>query len=114
MNRSRCVNSLVGLLVLAVLLALLPGDANAAIVRGRVQRLYPNGVFPLPGIAVTLYNQAYGRTSAFWTDQAGMYYFTVPPAVYYLEIWPIPGGQPVVFGPFGVGEPGYDIPPVNI
>jgi len=114
MNRLRRIKSLVGLVVLSALLAFLPGSANAAAVRGRVQRAYPNGIFPLPGIPVTLYNPAFGRTSAFRTDQAGMYYFTVPPAEYYLEVWLIPGGNPLVFGPFPVGEPGYDIPPVNV
>src|SRR5438552_16756727 len=102
------------LAAISLLLALVPGTANAASVRGRVQRVSRGGPIPLTGVAVTLYNQAYGRTSAFLTDRGGMYYFAIPPGVYYLEVWPVPGERPVVFGPFVILEPGFDIPPINV
>jgi len=114
MNRSTSLKNLVRLAAISLLLVLVPGTANAANVRGRVQRVFRGGPLPLAGVAVTLYNQTYGRTSAFFTDQCRMYYFAVLTAVYYLEVWPVPGGRAVVFGPFVIREPGFDIPPINV
>jgi hypothetical protein len=96
------------------MLFLLPGAASAAQIRGRVQHVYPNGLGPVVGVAVTVYNQQIGRSAAVNTDAAGMYYLAVPEGQYYLEVWVNPGGSPVVFGPFNVVEPATDIPPVTV
>ncbi len=99
---------------LCMLFFLLSAAAGAAQIRGRVQHLYPNGLGPVVGVTVTVYNQEIGRSVAVRTDGAGMYYLGIPPGQYYLEIWINPGGGPLVFGPFNVGEPGTDIPPVTV
>jgi hypothetical protein len=100
--------------VVAFCILFLPGTASAAQIRGRVQHVFPNGVGPLVGVTVTIYNQQIGRSIAVSTDAAGMYYFAVPPGQYYLEVWVNPSGSPVVFGPFNVVEPATDIPPVTV
>lgn len=96
------------------ILFLLPAAASASQIRGRVLHVFPNGVGPLVGVTVTVYNQQIGRSVAVRTDAAGMYYLAVPAGQYYLEVWINPDGAPVVFGPFNVVEPTTDVPPVTV
>jgi hypothetical protein len=98
-----------------MLFLLLRAAAGAAQIRGRVQRVYPNGLGPVVGVPVTVYNPQIGRSIVVYTDGAGMYYLAIPAGQYYLEIWINPGGgPPLVFGPFNVVEPATDIPPVTV
>jgi len=75
--------AIIGLLLLAI-----TSLASAATVRGQLVRVSPNGArAPVPGIAVTVYNQQLGRSAVARTDQSGMYYLQVPQGSYTLEIW---------------------------
>jgi hypothetical protein len=87
--------------------------AEAALIRGRLVRIAPNGqAFPAGGIAVTVYNAQLGRTSPSTTDGNGMYYLNnIPPGGYYLEVWV--SNPPRVY-PIQVGDPVTDIPPIPV
>lgn len=104
-----CVHALV---VLSLTLAVAP-RANAALIRGRLDRIAPNGSrYPAIGIAVTVYNQQLGRTSPSYTDAGGMYYLNnIPAGSYYLEVWI---STPATVYPIQVGEPVTDIPPIVV
>jgi hypothetical protein len=104
----------IAVVVAFCMLFLFPGAARASQIRGRVQHIYPNGVGPVVGVPVTVYNERIGRSIAVNTDASGMYYLAVPAGQYYLEVWVNPSGPPVVFGPFNVAEPATDVPPVNV
>ncbi|MFZ0321685.1 MAG: carboxypeptidase-like regulatory domain-containing protein [Candidatus Sulfotelmatobacter sp.] len=99
--------------VLFVLLASL--CATAANVRGRLDRVLPNGArYPATGVAVTVYNQTLGRSNPSTAGLDGLYYINnIPAGSYYLEVWANPGGQPMVF-PIQVFEPYVDIPPIVV
>ena len=105
-------------LACACLLGLLltASPAEAAVVRGRLDHVAPNGARgPVPGIAVTLYNSAMGRSSPSYTDMYGMYYLNAPAGSYNLEVWVSrdPRVPPQVY-PIQIFEPGTDIPPILI
>jgi len=89
--------------------------ATAANVRGRLDRVAPNGArYPATGVAVTVYNQTMGRSAPSYAGGDGLYYINnVPAGSYYLEVWANPGGQPMVF-PIQVFEPYVDIPPIVV
>lgn len=100
--------------VFGVLLLVLTGMANAATLRGRLMRVYPNGVLgPAVGVAVTVYNPAIGRSPPSYTDSNGMYYLTVSQGSYYLEVWARPGAAPLTYQ-IQVNEPYTDIPAITI
>lgn len=85
--------------------------AFGATVRGRL--LCNGGQLPATGIAVTLINQQGARTTPFFTGGDGMFYFTVPPGPYVLEIWlsrstNMPTNTYNIF----VSEPITDLPPL--
>jgi hypothetical protein len=101
------------LAALGMILLVFAGIAYAATLRGRIVRVYPNGVGPAPGIAVTVYNPAFGRSAPAYTDLNGMYYLALPANAYYLEIWGRPGAPPLVYQ-IRVNEPYTDIPPITI
>jgi len=87
----------------------------AATVRGRLDRVYPNGThYPATGVAVTLFSQASGRTAPSYAGPDGLYYFyNVRPGSYYLEVWTSQGGTPTVY-PVNVVEPSTDVAPVIV
>lgn len=90
--------------------------AHAAVLRGRLDRIAPNGSrYPAADVVVSVYNPSMGRSSPYRTGGDGMYYLQIPPGSYYLEIWinPTPGAQPLVYQ-VQVGEPYTDIPPVVV
>ncbi|HEU5402668.1 MAG TPA: carboxypeptidase-like regulatory domain-containing protein [Terriglobales bacterium] len=114
MNRSRrsILLCLVGLLLIFVMTS--SGSAAGATLRGRIQRVLPNGAaVPLPGVAVTVYNQSLGRSSPAYSAADGMYYLSLRPGMYYLEIWRGQGLPPMVYQ-IQVVEPVTDIPPINL
>jgi len=102
---------------LAFALLLLAAAASAATVRGRLDRVLPNGAkIPATGVAVTIYNQAIGRSSPTYADRDGMYsLFNLRAGSYYLEVWtsPDPRVRPTVY-PITVVEPYTDIPPIVV
>jgi len=94
-----------------VLLLIGAASAQAAMVRGRL--VHSNG-YPAAGVAVTVFNQAVGRSSPAYAGPDGMYYlYNIPPGYYYLEVWIYPGGAPVVYQ-IQVFEPYTDLPVVMI
>lgn len=99
-------------LSLLFLIATLPVPTRAALLRGQLIRIYPNGARgPVPGITVTVFRSDIGRSSPSITDGNGMYYLQVPPGQYWLEVWvsnPPRAYQITVF------EPNTDIPPIAI
>jgi len=104
--------SVYALLVLTMTLAVVP-RAEAALIRGRLVRIAPNGQsFPAAGIAVTVFNEQLGRTSPSTTDGAGMYYLNnIPAGGYNLEVWV--SNPPRVYS-IQVGDPVTDIPPIAV
>jgi len=97
---------------LLVVFALLQAAA-AATIRGELVRRAANGAnYPAGGIAVTIYNQYRGRSTASFTAANGMYYiYNIPAGAYYLEIWTSrdPRVPPTVY-PVQIREPYTDIP----
>lgn len=100
-----------------VLTVVTVGVATAATVRGRLDRVYRNGVRKhAAGVAVTVLSRARGRTSPSHTDSDGMYYiYNVSPGAYYLEVWvnSSPGSPPMVF-PIQVVEPYTNVPAIVV
>jgi len=101
----------------AAFMAATVGHAAAATVRGRLDRIYPNGArSPAQGVAVTIYNQNLGRTTAAYAGSDGLYYlYNIPTGSYYLEVWTSrdPRVPPTVYQ-INVGEPYTDIPPIVV
>ncbi len=105
--------SLTRTLILGTLLFLfLSPFANASTLRGRL--IYSNGA-PAGGFAVTVYNQALGRSVPAYTDATGMYYLNIPAGPYTLEVWVTrdPRVPPMNY-PIQVAEPNTDIPPIRV
>jgi hypothetical protein len=99
-------------IALLFLLSTYPPRADAALVRGRLVRVAPNGqVYGVPGVSVTVYRQDLGRSTPSVTDGNGMYYLTVPAGAYWLEVWVT--NPPRVYQ-IQVFEPGTDIPPIFV
>jgi hypothetical protein len=110
MNRGHVVRRLVYVCALVIALS---ESADAATLRGRLYRVYPNGFQSVAGgIAVTLYSPNMGRTSPATSGPDGMYYlYNIPPGTYNLEIWV--SNPPLVFQ-VQVQEPYTDIPPIRV
>jgi hypothetical protein len=96
---------------------LIAAAAAAATVRGRLDRVNPQGFrYPATGVAVTVYNQYMGRSGASYAGPDGMYYlYNIPPGQYYLEVWIShdPRIPPTVY-PISVYEPYSDVPPIVV
>ena len=105
---------LAGCLALLIASLCIPvARSNAATVRG--QLVCNNGAMPAIGVAVTLFSPQFGRVASFFTGGDGMYYFTVPPGAYTLQIWFVKASQvPNLAYPVIIGEPMTDIPRVNL
>ncbi len=101
----------------ALLLFAITSAAAAATVRGRLDRVYANGVrYPAVGVAVTLYGQNVRRSAPAYTGPDGLYYlYNIPPGSYYLEVWTSrdPGARPAVY-PVSVREPYTDVAPIVV
>ncbi|MGA3055249.1 MAG: carboxypeptidase-like regulatory domain-containing protein [Candidatus Korobacteraceae bacterium] len=112
MKARRIFSSLRKALIIGVFLLVITPAASAASLRGQLVRVFPNGArAPAPGITVTVYNQALGRSIAVRTDQNGMYYLQLPAGPYYLEVWL--SNTPTTY-PIQVNEPYTDIPPIAV
>jgi hypothetical protein len=62
--------------------------AEAATIRGRLDRVTNFGVSPAMGIAVTVSSPSAGRSYPAYTDNYGFYYlYNIPPGNYNLEVW---------------------------
>lgn len=58
------------------------------IASGNIYSIGQFGPYPLSGIAITLNNQIMGRSSPYFTDRNGYFFFqNVPQGHYNLEIW---------------------------
>lgn len=88
--------------------------ANAEGIRGRLDGVGPYGLYPVPGIAVTVASPG-GRSAPVYSDYRGMYYmFGLRPGRYTLEIW-AGGPQPMRFGiQVYRGQPMTDIAPIRV
>jgi hypothetical protein len=104
--------TLLSLISLALLVALFPLPANAAALRGKLERIDEKGRHtPAVGIKVTVYQQETGRSSVSVTDANGMYYLNVRPGTYSLEAWI---STPPKTYPITVVEPNTDIPAIVV
>ncbi|HXZ33465.1 MAG TPA: hypothetical protein VEH30_14385 [Terriglobales bacterium] len=106
----------VRLMPLCLILLFAGQTVSAAVVRGRLDHTYPNGArYPAAGVAVTIYNPKYGRSSTYYAGPDGMYYLqNVPAGPNYLEVWTRdPRAAPTVY-PIQVAEPYTDIPPIVV
>ncbi|MGO9864770.1 MAG: hypothetical protein ACLPLR_14250 [Terriglobales bacterium] len=118
MNLTRRVASLLGKLVLCFLLVVVVADtAAAATIRGRLDRVAPNGYrYPASAVAVTAQSPYVGRSNPAFTAQDGMYYlYNVPPGYYTLEVWwsRDPNVPPAVYQ-IQVIEPLTDLAPIVV
>lgn len=100
-------------LIAGLLLLVQSTQCFSATVRGRL--VCNGGNLPATGVAVTVFSQQFGRSSAFFTGGDGMYYFTVPAGQYVLEVWlskqsPAPTNTYPVF----INDPMTDFPPVYL
>lgn len=114
-NKHKFGLNLYGLVV--VLLAVATTAAGAAEVRGRLDRVGPNGAHsPAVGIRVTVYNPASGRSAPATTGSDGIYHVqNIQAGTCQLEVWTSndPRVPPTVY-PIRVGEPYSDIPPITV
>jgi len=111
-TRTKCVKFLVCSIACLLCLSLVPPQADAALLRGRLVRALPNGqIVPVTGISVTVFRADIGRSSPSVTDGNGMYYLNVPPGSYVLEVWVT---NPPRAYQIQIAEPGTDIPPIYI
>jgi hypothetical protein len=110
---SRWVRSCACGISVLLMLAVCPVSTQAALLRGRLVRIGPNGEqYPAPGITVTVFRQDIGRSAPSVTDAGGMYYQNnIPAGSYWLEVWV---SNPPRAYQVQVGEPGTDIPPIVI
>ena len=107
----RLVSSVRRLTALVFFFFVFTASVQAATVRGRLEN---RNRYPAAYVAVTLYNQQMGRSSAAYTGADGMYYlYNVPPGDYYLEVWIYPGQPPLTYS-IRVNDPGTDIPPIQL
>jgi hypothetical protein len=104
--------TLLSLISLALLVALFPLPANAAALRGKLERVDEKGRHtPASGIKVTVYREDTGRSSVSITDANGMYFLNVRPGTYSLEAWI---STPPKAYPITVSEPTTDIPTIVV
>lgn len=84
---------------------------RVATVRGR---LVHKGGTPAAGLTVTISNQQGVRSAPAHTGPAGMYYLpNIAPGQDYLEIWPNPGGKPLLYK-ITVNAPSTDLPQIAV
>lgn len=88
--------------------------AEAATVRGRVTYRSPHGQAPAAGVTVTINHPRLGRSAPSQTKPDGMYYLTVPPGQYTLEIWTGSSQAPARTLTVNVRDPATDVPPVTL
>jgi len=90
--------------------------ANAATVRGQLNRRTGAVTSPAGGICITVYKQGGARSARACSDAQGMYYLpNVGAGDYQLEVWTSqsPGAQPLRY-PIKVVEPFTDIQPITV
>jgi carboxypeptidase family protein len=91
-------------LLLFCLVGAIEAQIPGVTVRGQVVR----NQFPVAGVAITLFSNAYGRSAVTYSGGDGMYYFyNVPQGPYVVEIWF--SGQPRPVGNVLVNPPYTDI-----
>jgi hypothetical protein len=108
---------LLRVLLICLILAGASQALDAATIRGRLQRVLPNGAWvPIGGVTVTVFSQAIGRSlPAISQLQDGMYYLNnVPPGNYNLEVWIRGTNNPPLVYTIAVNEPYTDLAPVNL
>ena len=108
--------SIYRLILVWTLLFLTIQVANAATVRGRLNRRTGAATSPAGGICITVYKQGGARSARACSDAQGMYYLpNVSAGDYQLEIWTSqsPGAQPLRY-PIKVAEPFTDIQPITV
>ena len=113
--RKKIINLTRRVVPLLFLVVVISASAQAASVRGRLDRRSNNGsAYPAAYVAVTLYRSDLGRSAPVYTGTDGMYYFNnVRPGDYYLEVWLYPSRPPVTYL-IRVNDPGTNIPPIQI
>ena len=113
---SRAARLGVAAFVLCLVCAAFP--ANAATVRGRLDRVDGYGRhYPAPNIAVTVYDQQRGRSAPVFSDAQGMYYINgAAHGDYTLEVWwsSDPKQPPKTFSITVNTEPFSDIAPIIV
>jgi len=111
--RSRWVRLCACAMSFLVVLVAFPVPTSAALLRGRLVRIGPNGAqYPAPGITVTVFRQDIGRSVQSVTDANGMYYLNnIPAGSYWLEVWV---SNPPRAYQIQIVEPTTDIPPIAI
>ena len=98
-------------IILIILVTFVALSANAARLRGRLERSDKHGRYPVQGVYVTAYSKSHGRSVGVKTDTKGMYYLDIPAGTYWLEIWV--SSTPKVYQ-INVVEPFTDIPPIKL
>jgi len=91
-------------------------NAIGAAVRGRLERVAPNGQrYPVSGLAVTIYEPKLGRSAPAYSDSDGVFQLTAAAGAYTLEVWisSDPHKPPTKF-PVSVVEPYTDLAPITI
>ena len=102
-------------IVFFVALLLQSAVAGSSIVRGKLFRVTPQGQsYPAGGLAVSVTNQKYGRSSMVYTGADGMFYlYNIPSGAFTLEVWTAKN-QALRF-PIQVHEKPYtDINPIKV
>jgi hypothetical protein len=91
------------------------GASNAAVVRGMLQRVDPDGTMtPVSGMAVTVSTPEGQRSEAFYSDDRGIYYVpNIDAGPHNLEIWVKSGENPTVFH-VDVVEPTTNVAPIKV
>lgn len=99
-------------IVLAIIMV--TSTASAQTVRGRIDRMMPNGPqYPAGYVAVTLFSTQMGRSAAAYTTPDGFYFlYNVPPGKYILEVWAYQ--RPLIYEVMVFNQPLTDIPPITI
>lgn len=118
MNLTRRVALVLCKLVLCCLLVVVVAHtAAAATIRGRLDRVAPNGYrYPASAVAVTAQSPYVGRSNPAFSAQDGMYYlYNVPAGYYTLEVWwsRDPRVPPAVYQ-IQVVEPLTDLAPIVV
>jgi hypothetical protein len=89
--------------------------AEAANIRGRIDRRTPQGIVPAEGVPVTVFRSDIGRSAPSYTGYDGMYYINnIPDGDYILEVWAYPNRPPMTFTIRAVGGGVTDIAPILI
>ena len=118
-RREFCIWKITRLIICGLTILAFTAVASAATVRGRLDRVLPNGArIPAVGVAVTVWHQAIGRSTAAYADAHGLYLlFNIRPGSgYYLEVWTSrdPRVPPTVYPISIIKEPYTDIPPIVV